>query len=339
MLGKADYIGLDIGNYAIKIARVKKSGRTFTSSSLAYEILPEHLRGGKYNKEMQDLVTDLLKLHSIKKGTPVLHVGAGDAIMRNVTVPEDTSKEGLEGAIELDLGSSLPFSLEQVYYDFDTEADENGAHLAVAAQRDLVNGKVKLLDRRVKSLGVPEVDVDIFAYERLVEALHRAGEMSESTVAILDIGYTRSRVLVYRDQRYAFTREPQIGGYQVDEMIRDVYDIDMEEAQTRKINQNLGDEYGELVLQPYVTSLAEQLNLAMDFYEASSPDAKPVEKIYITGGGGLLKGLVPALSAKVSIPLEKLDLSQHIRLAKGQGGILQDGLSHALAIALAMEGK
>ena len=38
MLGTAEIFGVDIGQYAIKIARVKSGGRGFTVNHLAYEV-------------------------------------------------------------------------------------------------------------------------------------------------------------------------------------------------------------------------------------------------------------------------------------------------------------
>lgn len=339
MLGNPEYIGIDIGQYAIKIARVKKSGKSFVSNYLVYEILPEDVRGGKNREELKNLVTRILKTHKIIKGQPVIHVTSGDTVMRSIVVPESTGKEALEGAIELDLGQSLPFGLDQVYFDFDDEPDVNGGYLAVAARRDIVDEKTSLFAGKAKTLDKPQVDVDVFAYERLVESLSRAGRIHGTTIAIMDIGYTHSRISVYQDGKYVFVREPQIGGNQVSEIIRDVYDIDLDSAESRKLNQNLGGEYEELVLAPYATSLGEQVNLALDFYEASSPTARAVEKIYVTGGGSQLKGLIPALSEKLSASIEKLDLSQFVKLQSKQTDLLQNGINHGLAIALALEGK
>lgn len=339
MLGTPEFIGVDIGQYAIKIARVKKSGKSFVSNYLVYEILPEELRGGKNREELKNLVTKILKTHKFVKGQPVIHVNSGDTIMRSIVPPENTTKEALEGAIELDLGQSIPFKLDQIYFDFDDEMDATGGYLTVAVRHDLVDDKTFLFSGRAKTLEKPQVDVDIFAYERLVEALSIAGKIQGSTIAIMDIGYTHSRISIYQDGKYAFVREPQIGGNQVTEIIRDVYDLDLDSAESRKLNQNLGSEYEELVLMPYVTSLSEQVNLALDFYEASSPDAKPIEKIYVTGGGAQLKGLVPALVEKLNVPLEMLKLSQFIKLQSKQTDLLQDGINHGLAIALALEGK
>lgn len=339
MLGNPEYIGIDIGQYAIKIARVKKAGKSFVSNYFVYEILPEEMRGGKDKEGLKKLIAKILKTHKIIKGQPVIHVNSGDTIMRNIVLPENTSQEAVEGAIELDLGQSLPFSLDQVYFDFDETKDANGGHLAIAARRDLIDDKTALFAGKAKTLNNPQVDVDVFAYERLVESLVQAGRIYGSTIAIMDIGYTHSRISVYQDGKYVFVREPQIGGNQVSEIIRDVYDLDLESAESKKLNQNLGEEYQELVLMPYVSSLSEQMNLALDFYEASSPDAKAIEKIYITGGGAQLKGLVLALTEKVNVPLELLDLSQFIKLQSKQTDLLQDGINHGLAIALALEGK
>ena len=39
MLGKPEIIGVDIGQYSIKIARVKQTGKSFTANHLAYSFL------------------------------------------------------------------------------------------------------------------------------------------------------------------------------------------------------------------------------------------------------------------------------------------------------------
>ncbi|SUO97302.1 type IV pilus assembly protein PilM [Suttonella ornithocola] len=341
MLGNPDLIGIDIGQYAIKIARLKKSGKSFVSNFLGYEIVPSTVRESKDRQALKDFISQILKskIYKLTKGQPVIHVNVGDTIMRNVMVPEDVSAEGLEGAIELDLSPALPFSIDQVYFDFENQPGKDGSYLTIASRRDIVDAKTALFANKAKTLLTPQVDVDVFAYERLVENLIQAGEVSGSTVAILDIGYNRSRLFVYQNGQYVFAREPQIGGNQATEVIRDIYDIDMETAETRKLNKAFGAEYNDSVLTPYSHSLAEQINLAIDFYEASSAEATKLDSIYLTGGGSQLQDLVPALKTLLTVPTELLSLSSHIKLQSGQSELLQSGLNHGLAIGLAMEGK
>lgn len=339
MLGNTDFIGIDIGQYAIKLARLKKSGKSFVCNFLGYEIIPEEIRANKDKKALQEFMNQILKSYKISKGQPVIHMSIGEAILRHVILPDNTTKEGMEGAIELDLGNSLPFGIDQVYYDFDEKPGKDGSYLAVAARRDLIDGKTALLNGRVKTLNGPQVDLDAFAFERLIEAMTHNGTIVGSTIGILDIGYLRSRIFVYQNAQYVFAREPQIGGNTVNEIIRDVYDMDIDSAEGKKLNQNFGDEYEELVLNPYINTLSEQINLAIDFYEASAADSTKLDMLYVTGGGALLRGLIEGLRSTIVVPVDVLNLSSHIKLQSGQSEIFQTGLNHSLSIGLAMEGK
>lgn len=333
MLGNTDYIGIDIGQYAIKIARVK-GGKSFTANLLAYEIITEEQRD---KDSLKNIVNLMLKHLKISKGQPVIHINFGETILRDVSVNDNVTGENLEGAIELELAPALPFSIDQVYFDFDDNTNIDGSYKVVAARRDIVDQKTALFANRVKTLNAPQVDVDAFAFERLAENLSIIS--SGSANAILDIGYNRSRLMVYQDGEYVFGRELQIGGNQVNEIIRDVFDISLADAETRKLDQSLGSQYEELILGPYSNSLAEQLNLAVDFYEASSEKATRIEHVYVTGGGSQLSGLVERLQMLVTIPIDILDLTRHIKLQSGLSTVLQNGASHSLAIGLAMEGK
>lgn len=335
MLGSVDYIGIDIGQYAIKIAKVK-SGKNFSATLLAYEVITDENRD---KDSLKKLIGLMLKRLKITKGQPVIHINIGEAILRDVYVQEGTTKENLEGAIQLELTPAIPFQMDQVYFDFDEKPNADGSNKVVAARRDIVDQKIALLAERAKTLNAPEIDVDVFAFERLIDALQRGKLIQDQTIALLDIGHNQSRFMIYQNREYAFGRDLQIGGKQVDEIIRDVYDISLADAQTRKLSQNLGQEYHNLVLTPYLNSFAEQINLATDFYAASSDQASQVECIYLTGGGAQLQGLVEGLRNLITVPLNLLDLSSQVKLNSGVESSLQNGLSHGLAIGLAMEGK
>ena len=160
---------------------------------------------------------------------------------------------------------------------------------------------------------------------------------------LMDIGFNRSRFYVCKGGELLFSREQQIGGNTVNEIIMDVFDIDAESAENRKIGRSFGDEYRDLVLTPYVQTFTEQLHLAMDFYEANnvSESADPIRAIYLTGGGSRLSGFVEALgAANVSHNIRLLNLAPYVKLSGSQRSdeTLQSGINHALAIGLAMEG-
>lgn len=331
MLGTSELIGVDIGQYAIKFARVKKSGGSFICNFLAYDIIPEEIRESKNHEALKGFVSDLIKQYKLTKLQPVIHVNAGDTIMRRVEVAAEFSGDALEGAIEFDLAPALPFGIDEVYFDFEETPDENNTHLTIAARRDLVDSRTELLQSSAKKKTTVQVDVDVFAYERLISQLQGTDIAQEDSLMLIDIGCRRCRMIAFNEQKYIFHREQQNTDQQAIEAYG-VNNIDIE-------NSGTYEEYQQSVLEPYAISLADQINLAIDFYEASGSEAVPIEKLYITGGGAYLQGLLEALQNHMTLPVDLLNLSDHIKIQTGQDEVLQNGLNHALAIGLAMEGK
>lgn len=334
MLGSSDIVGMDIGQFSIKLAKVKKHAKSFVSQLIAYQIIPEELRSANQSEALKTLVGNLLKQHKLTKATLVLHVAAADVIMREVNIPAALTGDALEGAIELDLGPALPFSMDEVYFDYEEKPDKEGNHLAVVVRREIADAKTQLVQVGKQKTAV-RVDVDLFAYEHLVEQMTHSGDIAESCVMLVDIGYEKSHIHVFDQGKYVFTREQQIGGKQATDMIQEAKDIDSETAENQKLTRQVGADYATSILEPYSVSLAEQINLAMDFYEASETKQHAVEHIYFVGGGARLSGLMTALQGKIEVPFSLLDLSK--RIAKAADN--ETGVDYALAIGLAMEAK
>lgn len=338
MLGTAEIFGVDIGQYAIKVARIKGGGKGFSVSHLGYELISDEVRKNKDKSTLAKIVVTAIKKHKMTKGQPVIHINAGDVILRQLDLDPGLRGADLEGAVELELSNSLPFPLDQVYLDYDEKADASGKRVAVAGRRDLIDPRVELLADLGKNYLKPEVDVDVFAFQRTLRSL---GVLSGGTpVMLIDIGYARSRFYVYRGDDLIYNREQQVGGNHVNEIIRDVFDVDPVQAETRKLTQSFGNEYHDLVLLPYINMFAEQMNLALDFYEANNTSAHDIQRIFLTGGGAALKDFPAMLRDHVGRQLELLNFSGNIKgRHQDADASVSTGLHHALAVGLAMEGK
>ena len=342
MLGKPEIIGVDIGQYSIKVAKVKQSGRAFTANHLAYEVIPPEVRLQRDRVTLSKHVARLLKSQGVNKGQVVLHVNTGDVIMREVNVASSLRGNELEGAIELELNDAIPFGMDQVYFDFDETPNKKGTRLAVVVRRDVADDKTALLNKLPKTFSKPQVDVDAFAFTRVLKYASKGDVGKNDRIMLIDIGFSRSRFYVCKGDELLFSREQQIGGNTVNEIIMDVFDIDSESAENRKIAHSFGDEYKDLVLTPYVQTFSEQLHLALDFYEANNltENPEPIKIIYLTGGGARLTGFVDALGdANAAQTIRLLNLAPYIKLSgKRADETLQSGINHTLAIGLAMEG-
>lgn len=333
-------IGIDIGQYSLKVARIKQSARNITANSLTYDVIPVEVREGRDKEALSNMIMTALKKLKIAKGQPVLHVNLGDVILRNIEIEGKLSGSVLENAIELALTPSLPFGIDQVYYDFDTKPNEKGEYTVAAVRRDVADNKVALLKDLPKNFSLAEVDVDAFAFGRLMEYIAKKEGAVAGAAMVIDIGYNRSRFYIYKDGRLIFNREQQIGGKQVNDNIVDNFDISEEVAETRKLTRDFpSDQYEDLVLAPYAHTFVEQLNLVMDFYEASPFGKQSVDVVYLTGGGSRLSGLLEQLRTNSSLNIKLMDLSSYIKLDGSSRGeaVLQSGINHALAIGLAIE--
>ncbi|MDO4643303.1 MAG: type IV pilus assembly protein PilM [Cardiobacteriaceae bacterium] len=344
MLGKPEIIGVDIGQYSIKIARIKQSGKTFTANHLAYEVIPPDVRLQRDRVTLGKIVAAMLKKQKLSKGQVVLHVNTGDVIMREVNADASLRGNELEGAVELELNGAIPFGMDQVYFDFDEVPNKKGTRLAVVVRRDIADEKTALLSHLPKTFSSPQVDVDAFAFTRVLGYATKNEVGKNDRVMLIDVGFSRSRFYVCKGSELLFSREQQIGGNTVNEIIMDVYDVDAEAAENRKIGRSFADEYKDLVLTPYVQTFTEQLHLALDFYESNNTteDSDPIKVIYLTGGGSRLSGFVDALgAANVSHNIRLLNLAPFVKLSGAQRAddTLQSGINHALAIGLAMEGS
>ena len=135
MLGKPEIIGVDIGQYSIKVAQIKQSGKAFTANHLAYEVIPPEVRLQRDRVTLSKIVAATLKKQKVNEGQVVLHVNTGDVIMREVNVDASLRGNELEGAIELELNDAIPFGMDQVYFDFDEVPSKKGTRLAVVVRR------------------------------------------------------------------------------------------------------------------------------------------------------------------------------------------------------------
>ena len=212
MLGKPEIIGVDIGQYSIKVAQIKQSGKAFTANHLAYEVIPPEVRLQRDRVTLSKIVAATLKKQKVNKGQVVLHVNTGDVIMREVNVDASLRGNELEGAIELELNDAIPFGMDQVYFDFDEVPSKKGTRLAVVVRRDVADEKTALLNNLPKTFSKPQVDVDAFAFTRVLKYVSKSDVGKNDRIMLIDIGFSRSRFYVCKGSELLFSREQQIGG-------------------------------------------------------------------------------------------------------------------------------
>lgn len=337
MLGSSNLIAVDAGEFSVKTL----SGKWQNASNFSGQTgdLTEVSRGEGINKNeaaafaiRQSLKP--LKINNMKAYTAI---PLSDVILREITIDKSLDPEG---ALEVELSNSLPFSLDQVYFDFTKLASgEEDKYLVAASRRDVVDPLTEKLRGLNKKIQDVSVDIDAFAFGRLLGHTHPDALRSDKVLVLVDIGHRHTRFYFYDSSGLLYNREQQIGGFQVTESVAEVYDLDIEEAQNVKADKAIDSDFRKLVTIPYVRAFAEQLNLVLDFYEASGKSHKPIDSIVFVGGGSCLEGFISELGVHVDYPISILDLSSIWRKkAKGEPNWFSFCANYALSVALLAEG-
>jgi type IV pilus assembly protein PilM len=98
-----------------------------------------------------------------------------------------------------------------------------------------------------------------------------------------------------------YDRDQAFGGAQLTQLIVRQYGFSAEEAESKKRNGDLPDDYESGVLKPFVQSMAQEVARALQFFFTSTPHNK-VDYILLAGGSAALPGLNEAVTAQTSFP-------------------------------------
>ncbi|MBV7434661.1 pilus assembly protein PilM [Cardiobacteriaceae bacterium TAE3-ERU3] len=315
MLGSSNtMLAVDIGQFSVKSVQGKfKSNIKFTGKNGNYVL---RQKSQIQNEEQENDVHHSLVPLSSKKSDIFTAVALSDVITREIEIGREISAFERESAIEVELSELLPFSLDQVYFDFkeiesDGEETSGIRYLVATSRRDIVDPltdsifSFEKFDRKRNQINV---DVDAYALGRLINSIY-SEEVQDGTVLLIDIAHERSRYYFYSSKGLIFNREQQIGGKYATESIAEIYDLNFEDAQLLKHRDEHDSEFIELVVKPFAAAFAEQLNLVIDFFEASGKADKDITKVVLIGGGACLNSFIDELQSLISLVVEMIDLS------------------------------
>lgn len=213
-------------------------------------------------------------------------------------------------------------------------------------------GKSAYVDERIGLLQKASLDVrdavpNSFA---LYMAYKTSYDTEPGTVLLLDIGSDNMDLAFVRAGRLIFARNVSSGARGFDSQIAGATGLSPEDAEAMKVNSaNLGpsasaqEQEAEDQIRGPVRSAAGQLS---GFITSSINHAKmqladkelAVDKIYLSGGGARVRGLVEYLSGSVKVPVELLDPWKKLDTSgvDGLGGEGSRELPSDLAVAIGL---
>lgn len=302
-------LGVDISSTSVKLLELSRSGGRYRVESYAVEPLPP-------NSVMEKNITDAQLVgeaiaRAVKKSGTRTKLGAcavaGSAVITKIiSMPANLSEEELESQIQIEADQYIPYALDEISLDFSLlgpSANDPGRIdvLLAASRSDNVDVRVAALE--VASVEAKIVDVEAFALENAVALLAaQGGAVGQAHIlAVMDVGATSSTLSVLEDCKIIYTREQLFGGRQLTDEIQRRYGLSYEEAGLAKRQGGLPDNYEPEVLRPFMESMAQEVNRALQFFYSSS-QVGTVDHVVMAGGCASIPGIDALVQSKIDTP-------------------------------------
>lgn len=303
-------LGVDISSTSVKLLELSRSGGRYRVESYAVEPLPP-------NSVMEKNITDAqlvgeaigraVKKSGTRTRTAACAVAGSSVITKIISMPANLSSDEMESQIQIEADQYIPYSLDEISLDYSilqpSATDPDRVDVLLAASRsDNVDVRVAALE--VGGLQAKIVDVEAFALENAVALLSAAGGAvgQAHIVAVMDVGATTSSLSVLEDSKIIYTREQLFGGRQLTDEIQRRYGLSYEEAGLAKRQGGLPDNYEPEVLRPFMESMAQEVNRALQFFYSSS-QVGAVDHVIVAGGCASIAGIDALIQSKISTPV------------------------------------
>jgi type IV pilus assembly protein PilM len=306
----APLLGLDISSSSVKLVEL---GRDKAGNLVLERCAIEPLERGWItdgNVEKFDEVAEAMRRVVKKSGTRTKNVAMAlppsAVITKKIILPGGLSEQDLETQVEAEANQYIPFSLDEVSLDFcvvgPSSTSSGDVEVLIAASR-----KEKVQDRQglAEAAGLKPLIVDVESYAsrlaagRLIQALPNQGV--DTMVALFEVGAFTTSMQVIRNEEVLYDRDQAFGGAQLTQLIVRQYGFSPEEAETKKRNGDLPEDYDNGVLKPFVESMAQEIGRALQFFFTSTPHNR-VDYVMLAGGSAALPGLTDAVTMQTSFP-------------------------------------
>ena len=302
-------LGVDISSTSVKLLELAQAGNRYRVESYAVEPLPPNSVIEKTITDPQ-LVGEAIARAVKKSGTrnrfAACAVSGSAVITKIISMPANLSEDELEGQIQIEADQYIPYALDEISLDFyviGPSAKEPGKVdvLLAASRSDNVDVRIAALE--VGGLQAKVVDVEVFALE---SAMRLLGGQNESMahahlVAVMDVGATASTLSVLENSKIIYTREQLFGGRLLTDEIQRRYGLSYEEAGLAKRQGGLPDNYEPEVLRPFMESMAQEINRALQFFYSANQSGA-VDHVVIAGGCASISGIDTLVQSRIETP-------------------------------------
>ncbi|AKV01302.1 Type IV pilus biogenesis protein PilM [Labilithrix luteola] len=293
------YLGIDIGNTAVKVAAIRTSYRKVQLVGLA---AVEIVQAGDVATAIRNAVQTAVGVGGSFDGVATSIEGTKSTV-RVLPLPASAHKQ-IGDVLPFELESALPFDIAEAVFDYrvlsgtrETKGEELSVLVGVAKTADVVS-RIDLV-KAASAMEPERVGLGAFPIANLVAYLPT---LAEGVVALVDLGEASSDVLILKAGEPIFARTLGVG--------------------TRGLPAS-------------ASKLARELRTT--FASHRSQGGEPPARVLLCGGGAYTRGVEAFLSSAVEAPVEVLPapMLEAVGIAPEQGAVIAR-FAKAIGLALSL---
>ena len=338
-------VGLDLGSHVVKAVEITMEGSEPVLTAFARaEVSP--------GSDRSAAIAQVFEQGAFKSRNVVTSVAGQSVVVRYISMVEMSESE-LAQAIRFESDKYLPFDADEVAIDCQrlnrppqaTEGSEEQMSVVLAACRNtVVEEKVEEVTRQ--GLTPVAVDVDVFALANAWELCDTASQVTgdeeeeeheERTIALVDIGSSRTSINVVCDGETCFSREIGIGGSDMTQAIARRMGLEILEAETIKHQPEGREAEVSRAISPVLEDLVSEISLSLDFVE--NRESLRVEEVLLSGGGVLAPGVVAFIEQATGRPARPWNPIQSLRVGPQVDSEVISEFAPTLAVAVGLASR
>ena len=309
-------IGIDIGSSSVKIVQMKKNS---ILKRWGMDRIPEGvINQGRIEAPtaLAEVVKRTIKRNRIKGSMCALCLSGSEVFVRELKLPEMNEKQIIEN-IKHEITGYLPLDLNEYCIDYrllEYIHPQDGAPgklrvMVVAVPANLVNRYIDTLKKA--GLKVAYVDVVPNIVGKIAKWMLINGSTMENykNTGIIDFGAHSTQVVILKDGNYFIYKSIANGGDYLTGVIADKGEMDSIEAEEQKLRTNFFKSDSQVELNRHVKNffdyLLTDIERALEYFKNKNNN-NGVEKIYLMGGGSLLKGLTEYMGTQLSASVSSM---------------------------------
>ncbi len=206
--------------------------------------------------------------------------------------------------------------------------------LLAAAPRNLIDAYCQMLE----AAGLAPIAFEVEGVA-IARAVVPANELINEAIGILDIGATRSSLIVFDEDVLQMSISIPLSGNELTKIISEKLSITVDDAELLKIECGLDAHRCEdrmwRILLPLIDDMSSKIRNALRFYKIGFPMGKKIERLYLCGGGAHFRDIDTVLSRKLTIKVRRGDSLCNVQ-AVPRAFPRENALTYATAIGLGL---